>query len=355
MHKQNTPAPHIRRRFLVILAVTTAASVIATSIVMWWLTQAPQTPPTQFKNQTNFVSGEHEKLVLQPGRKLPNTFYGITTESVENIDRLNYALSLHKTSPFTRVVFQKKTEPAHYSEPLRSLRQNSYVMGQIYDSTAVAESSVSQYRERTRNFVKEFGNSIDIYEIGNELNGEWLGEPDEINQKVMAAYEVVEKENQHANLNSAITLNCWPSSNCYAKPWEETLRYAQALPTELRSGVDYVFLSFYETACNPRAQPSETEFIATFSELKNIFPTAKIGVGEIGAQGKVDGLDKDPTFEEKKRIADRYYGMHKNLKVALGERYVGGYFWWYYYQDVVESENFAMWQVIENNFNKMRE
>ena len=60
-------------------------------------------------------------------------------------------------------------------------------------------------------------------------------------------------------------------------------------------------------------------------------------MGEIGAQGRADGLPRDPSLAEKRQVADRYYGMHAALRRAIGRRYVGGYFWWYYHQDVVTA------------------
>lgn len=225
-------------------------------------------------------------------------------------------------------------------------------MGEILDSTALKSTSVDAYRQRTRDYVNRFGNQIDIYEIGNELNGEWVGTPTDINAKVQAAYDVVEKENAGLGLRSAVTLNYWPSSDCYAQPWENTDTFAAQMPTEVRHGVDYVFLSFYETACDPRAYPTDAQFTAQMTRLHTLFPNARIGIGEIGAQGKDDGLPTNPTLTEKQRIATRYYGLQPAAKAALGDTYVGGYFWWYYYQDAVTTTpTTSLWPTLNTIFN----
>ena len=225
-------------------------------------------------------------------------------------------------------------------------------MGEILDSTGLEGISTANYKTRAQNFVNAFSGKVDVWEIGNELNGEWVGQPADIRAKAQAAYDVVEKENASLNLRSAITLNYWPSSDCYSNSWEDTETFANSLSTEIKNGVDYVLLSFYETACDPRAKPTDQQFITIFNKLKTIFPNAKIGMGEIGAQGKDDGLSSDPSLSEKQTIANRYYGMHNVLKVALGDRYVGGYFWWYYFQDAVPyNRSQSMWQTIEDNFN----
>ncbi|WP_279749894.1 hypothetical protein, partial [Staphylococcus aureus] len=66
-----------------------------------------------------------------------------------------------------------------------------------------------------------------------------------------------------------------------------------------------------------------------------IFPHARVGIGELGAQGRADGLPRDPRLAEKERIARRYIGMHDRLRASVGRRFVGGYFWWYYATDAV--------------------
>jgi hypothetical protein len=226
-------------------------------------------------------------------------------------------------------------------------------MGELLDSSSVANTSVASYTARAREFVSRFGNKVDIWEVGNELNGEWLGAPNDIMAKAQAAYDVVKKENASLNLKAAITFNYWPSSDCYSQPWENTETFARSLAssTTIANGVDYVFLSFYETACSPRAHPTVTQVAQMFTTLKTIFPNAKVGFGEIGAQGKADGLSADPTLSEKQTVANTYYGMHNQLKSILGSRYVGGYFWWYYYQDAVPyNMTNSMWPTIENLF-----
>ncbi len=107
------------------------------------------------------------------------------------------------------------------------------------------------------------------------------------------------------------------------------------MPERVRTGVDYVFLSLYETACDPVQRPTPRQLLETFRALARIFPKAKLGMGEIGAQGVADGLPAEPALPEKQRIATRYHGMNAALRARLGPRWAGGYFWWYYTRDAV--------------------
>lgn len=278
--------------------------------------------------------------------------HGLTLESVNPLRPTVRAVRAHDVRPTVRIVFQRGEPPATYAKAVRRLGRPADLMGELVDSTAVRRTSVDEYRARTRSFVRRFGDRVDIWEIGNELNGEWLGRPSRINAKVRAAYRVVEGEYAHLDLASAITLNYWPSHDCYARAWESTLRFARHLPGEVRRGVDFVFLSFYETACDPVAHPSVAQLAGTFRTLARIFPHAQVGFGEIGAQRRSDGLASNPTLLDKQRIATRYYGMHDELRQRVGARYVGGYFWWYYAQDAVPRHRpHSLWPTLESLFN----
>lgn len=274
---------------------------------------------------------------------------GVTLESVRRLDAIERALVRHSFRPTVRIVFQQGTGPGHYARVVRRLRGDAYLMGQILDSTAVRRTTVREYRNRTRAFVRRFGRRFDFYEIGNELNGEWLGRPRTINAKVAAAYDVVEKQHARLGLRSVITLNYWPSRDCYAHDWEATLPFARRMPRRVRQGVDMVLLSFYETACSPRARPTAHQLGSTLRSLARIFPHARVGIGELGAQGRADGLPRDPTLAEKERIARRYIGMHDRLRADVGPRFVGGYFWWYYATDAVPWDRpRSLWPVLED-------
>ena len=55
----------------------------------------------------------------------------------------------------------------------------------------VRATTRAQVRTRAERFVKTFGSQVDVWEVGNELNGEWLGNPKSIIAKTVAAYDVV--------------------------------------------------------------------------------------------------------------------------------------------------------------------
>ncbi|EPH06256.1 hypothetical protein HMPREF1531_00906 [Propionibacterium sp. oral taxon 192 str. F0372] len=257
---------------------------------------------------------------------------GVTVDTVDNLDAIVAAVDALPETPTVRIVFDPKNGPEYYAAAVAALKERAFLMGELLDSTGIASLNVDQVRARAEAYYAAFGDTIDIWEVGNELNGEWAGTgPAEINAKVTAAHRVI---SDHGG-TTAITLNYWSSSDCYSQDWEKTIPYAETIPAQVREETDYLLLSAYETACKPPQHPTASQIAETLVALGKIFPNADLGIGEIGAQGTEDDLPKDPTLAEKKAIAEHWIGMNDTLKSRVGERFVGGWFWWYFCRDAV--------------------
>lgn len=270
--------------------------------------------------------------------------FGLTVNSVDALPELVDAVAGFEKRPTLRIVFDAKSGPEAYAPAINALSPHADLMGQILDSTQMNELSAEQITTRTQAFVDAFKDQVLIWEVGNEVNGEWVGpSPEVIWAKVNAANTVVKA----AGEPSAVTFNYWSSTDCYAKPWEAGAIFADAAPAELRNQVDYALLSVYETACEPPQQPTATQLATELAMLGEYFPKAKLGIGEIGAQGTEDGLDTDPSSEQKRVIAQRYMSMGPELSAALGDRFIGGWFWWYFVDDAVPKGKFnSLWPIL---------
>lgn len=267
---------------------------------------------------------------------MPVPLRGITVDSVEQLPALVDAVRSLSARPTIRIVFDPDASPQDYVAAVRALRPHAFLMGELVDSTAMRGMSRDSVMRRARAFAGAFARDIDIWEIGNELNGAWVGRnPLEINAKVLAAHRVVAGE---FHLRTAITLNYWAGPRCYGEPWEDTLSFARAMPAELRQETGFVLLSVYENACSPPQHPSARQLAFTLRSLGILFPQARLGIGEIGAQGAADGLPANPSLFEKTRIARTYYRMQPELELRVGNRFAGGYFWWYFREDAVPRQ-----------------
>lgn len=260
---------------------------------------------------------------------------GITLDSIEHFDT---TLSLLRTSTkklTVRLVLDAENDLEDYKNAVEQLAPYASIMVQIADSEEMPTSNVADIQHRTQTALETFGDKVSLWEIGNELNGSWVGtSPHQINEKAVAAYRII----HDAGKPTALTLNYWSTPDCYEYDWESTISYAEHLPAELKH-TDYVFLSVYETACNPPQHPSAQQLADMLHSLASIFPHALLGIGEIGIQNSSDGINTQNTLVAKQNVASHYYGMHNELKHRVGPRFCGGYFWWYFYEDAVLPES----------------
>ena len=191
-------------------------------------------------------------------------------------------------------------------------------MGTIFDSEYIQHYTLDSYKKRVDEYLNLHGDLVSIWEIGNEVNGEWTGEPSVVAQKTIYAYEEVKK----MGYQTALTLyyNDYNyNDGCWAKPSEKMREWADRwLDDEVKNGLDYIFISYYEEDCD-NYQPTLKEWKGVFSDLGKIFPNAKLGFGEVGTTG-----------DNKEEYLKRYYSL--DIKHP---RYTGGHFWWYFKQDMV--------------------
>jgi len=246
--------------------------------------------------------------------------WGVTLDTVDNPSGIVTALSTLPARATARVVFDPGTTPADYKAALTSIHAVANVMGEPVDSEPHNSSlTVEQYRQRMATFMDGLKGVVDIWEIGNEVNGEWTGNSRTMAAKISAGYAEAKKR----GLKTSLTLYYQDSD------WG-TLRDMAAwgrlyLPADVRGGVDYVFVSFYPTT----ATGTHPNWAKHFGRLVSLFPRAKFGFGELGL-AKADGSLSEDT-NGKAALIRRYYGM----SAFPTSRFVGGYFWWTFQEDAL--------------------
>jgi hypothetical protein len=265
-------------------------------------------------------------------------------ENEQEKNEIQDALAGHVVKPTARFVFDECMypvdkcvaacggecwDPSGYQEPLENVASAAFVMGEILDSAYVVNYSVAEYIERTNEYLNRFDDLVDIWEIGNEVNGEWLGEPADVVAKIQGAYNAVKSKKERIT-----ALNLYYNKSCFEKSEHEMFAWAEAhIPIEMRNGLDYVFFSYYEDDCENVIHTQE-EWQAVFDNLHALFPNAKLGFGEIGT------VQPDKKAEQ----MQRYYSL--DIK---GDYYVGGHFWWYYRQDCVPKTT-ELWKTLNSLF-----
>lgn len=222
-----------------------------------------------------------------------------------------------------RIVFDPGI-PAHsYRKAVEEISRVGPVMGEPVDSYAMKQYGLEPFRARIREYLDILGDEVDVWEIGNEINGEWLGSREEVAAKLSLAFDEVEGRGK----TSALTL--YYNATCFSQAENEMFRWVDAhLPKRVRDGLDYVWVSYYEDDC----QGPRPDWNSVFQELGRRFPNSKLGFGEVGT--------KHP--EKKQELIQRYYRMP-----IAHPRFVGGYFWWYYRQDMVPKSQ-PLWRVLDD-------
>ena len=249
--------------------------------------------------------------------------YGVTLDAVDHLNKIKTALSSHCRRMTARVVFDEWIPATEYITPCTQIKTVGNVMGEILDSYYFSQYSYQQYIDRVNEYMNALGNNVDIWEIGNEVNGEWLGNKDSVIKKIYAAYKIAKSR----NVKTALTL--YYNYNCWSNPQNEMFRWIHDnMPSKMKFNVDYILVSYYEDDCN-NYQPN---WQRVFDSLHSLFPGAKLGMGECGTS----------IASKKAAYINRYYTMH-----ITTPGYIGGYFWWYYKEDCV-PDTLPLWTTLDN-------
>lgn len=265
-----------------------------------------------------------EDTVYQLPDNSSERIYGVTVDAVNGLTNITNSLGRHNKRMTTRVVFDEWQPADNYTNAVNKIDSVSDIMGEILDSYYVRDYSVEQYWTRMREYMNAFRDKVDIWEVGNEINGEWLGHKDSVILKITGAFHYVKRSGK----KTAITL--YYNHNCWERPENEMFRWVnENMHSKMKYYVDYVFVSYYEDDCNGY-QPN---WQRVFDSLHTIFPNSRLGIGECGTTNP----------NRKEEYINRYYKMN-----ITTPGYVGGYFWWYYRQDCVPYNTKPLWQVLDN-------
>ncbi len=260
-------------------------------------------------------SGAQDARAPAPRRRI----YGVTTDAIANLPEIVAALGALPAKPTTRIVFDEGEQPDYYTWAVSAIGAVSYVMGEILDSEYVATVSPAEYARRTEAYLAAFPTGVDLWEVGNEINGNWLGTTSDVAAKMTAAFDLVKA----AGGTTELTLyGCSDRGASY-----DMFNWATAnIAPRLLTGLDYVLVSYYEGDCgNPR---DISTWPAVFERLHEMFPNAGVGFGEVGAVDSQGNDIDDPG------VAGSYLQKYYGMQVALSS-YVGGDFWWYFDEDMV--------------------
>jgi len=253
--------------------------------------------------------------------------YGVTVDKITHVERVVNALAELPTRPTTRVYFDVREPASYYSAALAEMDPVSDVMGELLDSSDEKSISTEAFQDRVESYLQTLGSEVGIWEVGNEVNGNWTGSYPVVAAKLTEAYDEI----SGAGAPTALTLyaNNFGPDNCGDGPAELTpVQFGeQYVPSQVADGLDYVLLSYYPTQCGGR-EPSSEEVASYLQQLHSIFPNAALGFGEVGLPHAVGRS----TLAKAQQIMSWAYSLNPRLPY-----YVGGYFWWYAAEDALHT------------------
>jgi hypothetical protein len=277
------------------------------------------------------------------GRTVPSPIYGVTLDDVSNPSSTITSLSRLVRLPTARIVFDTGETPSYYAQPIQHFRPISYIMGELIDSSYMKHyKTVSAVQSWTNSYVNTLGSQVDIWEIGNEINGNWLSRQSngaDVMLKIEAMFDIVYGrggataltffyEGEPSDPNNCIATNYGGNDmfTWITQQFQLNLPPAQrsAETEKIRLNVNYVLISWYPGQC-PGENPN---WPWVFDQLANIFPNSKVGFGELGTANPEYGSSLELNE------INQYYPMAKTVS-GLPARYVGGYFWWYFAEELV--------------------
>jgi hypothetical protein len=257
----------------------------------------------------------------------PAPLFGVTVDSIAHIRSASAALRSLPRRATTRVYLDVREPAGYYAGALSSMHAVSAIMGELLDSSDETYISTAALRERVREYLGALSSSVDVWEIGNEVNGNWTGAYAVVSEKLSESYEAVHA----AGARTALTLyaNNFGPDNCGDGTAELTPAQfsEQYVPAQVALGLDYVLLSYYPTQCGGR-EPTATEVASCLQALHAIYPNAALGFGEVGLPTRV----RRSTRARAEQIMHWAYALDPHLPY-----YIGGYFWWYGAEDALPS------------------
>lgn len=262
---------------------------------------------------------------VTPAAAADAPLYGVTIDRITHLKSTIGSLAELPFRPTTRVYFEVGQPASHYAQALAQMDPVSDIMGELLDSSDETAISTGAFQARVESYLHTLGSEVSIWEVGDEVNGNWTGSYPVVAAKLTEAYDDV----ADTGASTALTLyaNNFGPENCGDGLEELTpLQFTQQyVPGEVADGLDYVFLSYYPTECGKR-EPSSEEVASYMQQLHALYPNAALGFGEVGLPRRASRS----TAAKAEQIMNWAYSLKPGLPY-----YIGGYFWWYGAEDAL--------------------
>lgn len=253
-----------------------------------------------------------------------SALYGVTVDDISNLPAIISGMKALPEQPSAQIYFDVQEPASYYATAVSEIHAMGPVLGELLDSSDETSISTAAFQTRVESYLSTLGSNVDIYEVGDEVNGNWTGPYATVAAKLIEAYNDVAAD----GYKTALTLyaNNFGPDNCGDGTSELTpVQFTQQyVPTTVADGLHYVFLSYYPTECD-NEYPSSATVASYLEQLHALYPNALLGFGEVGLPNAVTSK----TLATGEKVMSWAYSLNPGLSY-----YVGGYYWWYGYEDV---------------------
>lgn len=313
---------------------------------------------------------QDEHTVDRSSATIPTPIHGITIADNKDIRKITYSNKVLESvgnlssTPTVRLTYKlegsdsdKGAKADTYLSATRAISKKAYIFAEVTDSAYEFCFSVADHEARWNDYVSTLGDYVDIWEVGNEINGNWLDNSDpvpikgqscpwkipnttdkDVIAKMINAYHIVKK----AGKTAALTLYYEPNPACTTSvglSYDPITWATQNIPADMKAGLDYVLLSYYRDKC----LNFKPDLGSLFTQFHKIFPNAKLGMGEWGySKGR-------PNKAKLTELLSEGYRFHPDVP-----NWVGGVFFWEFGSDAVpyDPKPGSIWSVINTDLSK---
>ncbi|MFH1434152.1 MAG: hypothetical protein ABIJ56_00410 [Pseudomonadota bacterium] len=252
-------------------------------------------------------------------------WWGVTVDRRDGhagvMDSISSLVDGSTTEGYARIVFDEWQPASGYDDIVAAAHDRGlHVVGEILDSFYMDEYSLAQFQERVREYVDRFP-GIEVWEVGNEVGGAWLGSG--VMEKVSYAAEYVKT----ADASDLTMLTLFWQYGAGDGPDCSLFNYARDnIGADLASNIDVIALSTYVTQC-----PMGASYDEIMTKLHERFPSQTIVIGELDYW--IDGgwlaywwrSTENPGTAVRTALMEQFYAAGLGYDFSMG-----GGFWWNY-------------------------
>lgn len=252
----------------------------------------------------------------------PRPVYGVTLDDAAGSSRTRLAAEVHALAalprrPYVRIVADYGSRPTDYAEALPAIHRVATTILELGDSSEMRGVGPFAYERWVHGFTRRYAQDVDIWEIGNEVNGAWVGAPADELRRVGLANGAVRA------IGGRTMLTLYYNPGCFERRANELFTWLAA--HRLPAAPDYVTISYYPGDCHGY-WPSPAGWQRVFDRLHARFPKALLGFGEAGTTSQ--------HATQARRVA--LWRRYRSVRIR-GDRYIGLGLWWTWAEDAVPS------------------